>query len=253
MLKEILRVDQVTKRFEGVVAVDNVSIGVAEREIVGLLGANGAGKTTLLDVIGGEQRADAGAVLLDAMPMNGPPHARAKQGLARTFQHPKVSPELTVLENVAVGLAGKDLSGLSAFRSILSAVLTGRRPLEAVRTACNDVGLDRLDRPARLLSFGELRLVEVARALIQEPRALLLDEPYPGLEDEDVTRLSEALRSLAHGSRCIVIVDHNVSLIEGLVDRVVLLARGRVAFDGPVKECVASEAFQEEYIGVRRS
>lgn len=248
-----LSVEHVTKRYAGVVALSDVSMSVARGEVVGLLGANGAGKSTLLDIIGGEQAADEGEVVLAGRRLSGPPHRRARLGLARTFQQPKVAMDLTVAENVAVGLAVRDLSNVwRTLRTMARAVVTGRtRGMEDVAAACDAVGLRDLDRPAQLLSFGELRLVEVARALVQDPGVMLLDEPFPGLEDEGAALLSSAIRGLATRGQSVVLVDHNVALVKDLVTRVVLLARGEVAFTGTVEECLVSAAFEDEYIGRR--
>jgi branched-chain amino acid transport system ATP-binding protein len=246
-----LSVDSVSKSYGGVRALSDVSLSVRAGEIAGLLGANGAGKTTLLDIIGGEQDATAGRVLLNGAPLEGRPHRRARRGLARTFQHPQVAMELTVLENVSVGLAVRELgSQVRTLRSILRAALTGRPSfVSKARAACEAVGLDRTDRQAHQLAFGELRLLEVARALIQEPQVLLLDEPFPGLDDDGVELLSAAIRGVAERGSSVVLVDHNVSLVEGLVGSVTLLARGKVAFTGSVRDCLASEEFHREYIG----
>src|SRR5437763_1871149 len=150
----LLRVNNITKRYAGVVALEAVSVTVFENEVVGLLGANGAGKTTLLDVIGGEQSSDSGSVALAERALTGPPHARARQGLARTFQHPKVAPELTILENVAVGLAVRQLASLRGALAIARTVVTGRGEYQLAVEACAAVGLDRIHRRAESLSFG---------------------------------------------------------------------------------------------------
>jgi branched-chain amino acid transport system ATP-binding protein len=243
----------VGKSFAGLTALRGVTLSVGYGEVLGLLGANGAGKTTLLDIVGGEQSADVGAVRLSGEPLSGPPHVRARRGLSRTFQHPQVSAELTVAENVAVGLAGRHLTGWRGVLTVAASCARGSAPWRsAANEACRAVGLDRLERPASALSFGELRLVEVARALVQRPRVLLLDEPFPGLEDDGVGRLITAIRSVAERGCAVILVDHNINLVAGLVDRVVLLARGEVAFEGAVADCMASTVFQEEYVGGAR-
>jgi branched-chain amino acid transport system ATP-binding protein len=248
-----LSISRVTKRYAGVTALNSISLTVRPGEILGLLGANGAGKTTLLDIVGGEQTPDEGTVTLGGRTLTGPPYSRARLGLSRTFQHPKVSGELSVLENVAVGLAVSQLSGFAMTWSMLWAVVGGKASYRTrAREACEEVGLRSLERPAQLLSFGELRLLEVARALVQKPQMLLLDEPFPGVEDDGIARLAAAIQKAASAHRSVVLVDHNISLVEGLVGRVVLLARGEIAFEGSVRDCLASPAFQEEYVGVRR-
>ena len=245
-----IAVSGLSKSYAGVKALVDVSLEIRPGEVVGLLGANGAGKTTLLDLIGGEQSADSGTVQLNGKVVTGPPHQRARAGLGRTFQHPKVSADLTVLENVAIGLAVKELAGWAVVRSLASAVLLGRDSYaDRAAAMCAMVGLDNLDRTASELSFGELRLLEVARALAQEPSGLLLDEPFPGLEDDGVAQLSAAIRHVADSGRAVVLVDHNLTLVQAVVDRVLLLARGRMAFSGTAAECLASPQFQYEYVG----
>jgi branched-chain amino acid transport system ATP-binding protein len=247
----VLAVAGISKRFGGVQALHDVSFSVGSGEIIGLLGANGAGKTTLVDILGGEQTEDEGTVLLRGRPLSGLPHVRARLGLARTFQHPKFAPDLTILENVAVGLSVEMLaSPWRTIRTIASSVLMGRERYRApAEAACASVGLDDIDRPASLLSFGEIRLLEVARALIQQPDLLILDEPFPGLEDDGVTMVVTAVRQAVEQGLTVVLVDHNLSIVTELVERVVLLVRGRVAFSGSADECFASATFHEEYVG----
>jgi branched-chain amino acid transport system ATP-binding protein len=246
-----LQVSGIHKHFGGVQALRCVSFEVAAGEILGLIGANGAGKTTLLDIIGGEQTSDQGTILLHGTRLTGPPHRRSRAGLARTFQHPRINLDLTIFENVAVGLAVREMA--STWKAIalpLRAMLTGQTPARhLVEQACGEVGLTEIDRPSRSLSFGEMRLLEVARAVIQKPAIILLDEPFPGLDDEGATMLVQALRRLAASGQAIVIVDHNVVIVEALVQRVVLLARGEVVFVGPTQACVRSQAFRQEYVG----
>ncbi len=246
-----LKIDGIYKRYGGVEALRGVSFEVHDGEILGLIGANGAGKTTLLDIVGGEQSADTGVITLRGAPLSGAPHKRARGGLARTFQHPRVNLDLTIFENVAVGLAVKQMAtSWKAITLPLLAMTSGARPArDLVEAACAEVGLAKLDRPSRILSFGELRLVEIARAAIQEPSIILLDEPFPGLDDEGAKLLEDTLRQLAKSGRSIVLVDHNVAIVQNLVHRVVLLARGEVAFVGPTRDCIRSDAFRHEYVG----
>lgn len=251
-MTNLVEIDAIKKRYGGVEALRDVTFSVRAGELLGLVGANGAGKTTLLNLIGGEDHPTAGEVRLAGASLTGRPHQRARSGLARTFQHPRVALDLTVFENVAVGLAVREMATTrQAIISPLRAMLLGLRPDSGpILAACKQVGLDELERPARSLSFGELRLLEIARALVQKPRLILLDEPFPGIEDDGLKRLTTALRRLSEQGQTIILVDHNISIVQSLVSRIVLLARGVVAFDGPVADCIASRAFREEYVGM---
>jgi branched-chain amino acid transport system ATP-binding protein len=246
-----LDVSSVSKNYGGVAALQAVSFTVRSGTVLGLIGANGAGKTTLLDIIGGEQAADEGEIRLFGSRLAGAPHDRARSGLARTFQRPQVSPEMTIYENVAVGFCVRQLATWPrTLVEPLKVLVRGDLPSrQDVAAACDRVGLDRIDRSADVLSFGELRLLEVARAILQKPKVVLLDEPFPGVEDENIELLVMALRQLADDGHTVVLVDHNITIVQALVDEIVLLAQGKVAFVGSVADCVASDAFKYEYVG----
>jgi branched-chain amino acid transport system ATP-binding protein len=242
----------VRKHYGGVVALRGVDLAVRPGEIVGLIGANGAGKSTLIDIIGGEQTSFEGATLLDGAPIAGPPSKRARAGIARTFQRPKLALELTLRENVAVGLACRELGTLggvlrTGFRGLVSrrAGLSGE-----VEAACGRVGLRDLDRAADQASFGEWRLVEVARALVQRPQVVMLDEPYPGVGDEGIAGITVAMRMLRDDGCAVLLVDHNIDIVAAAVDRMALLAQGAIAVEGAVERCMRSDVFRSTYIGV---
>jgi branched-chain amino acid transport system ATP-binding protein len=246
-----LEVSSVSKNYGGVAALRSVSFSAPSGSILGLIGANGAGKTTLLDIIGGEQALDEGEIRLFGRHLAGAPHHRAQAGLARTFQRPQVSPEMTIYENVAVGFCVRELrSWPRTVLEPLRILVTGGIPSRSgVAAACDRIGLRDIDRPADILSFGELRLLEVARAIVQQPKVVLLDEPFPGVEDENIELLVKALRQLADDGHTVVLVDHNITIVQELVDEIVLMAQGQLAFVGSVADCVASDAFRYEYVG----
>lgn len=251
-MTDVLRCEAIRKTYGGVVALQRIDLQLREGEILGLVGANGAGKSTLIDIIGGEQRPDQGKILLNGRVLKGRPSRRARQGIARTFQHPQVALELTLWENVAVGLGVHQLRSSSrivatGLRSLLQSGLPGA---EAIPSLCDRLGLDHLDRLAEEVSFGELRLVEVARALVQKPRMVMLDEPFPGVGDHGMLGLTEALRVIKDSGCAVLLVDHNVDVVAALVDRIALISDGEIAIDGDVGSCLENEIFRSRYIGV---
>ncbi len=249
----ILRCQALSKRYGGVQAVRSVSFDLAPGEVLGLVGPNGAGKTTLVDLVGGEQRPDSGAAMLRGRRLSGPPSRRARNnGLARTFQHPQVALDLTVRENILVGASAARLGSLPA---LVGALLGGFvRPDAASQDAevdrlASEVGLPDTRRRCSQLSLGQLRLVEVARALALRPAVILLDEPFAGGDVAGVAGISAAIRHIADSGCGVILVDHNVDIVARLVDRIVLLNFGAVVFDGDPAECLASAEMQDVYFG----
>ncbi|WP_433220078.1 ABC transporter ATP-binding protein [Dactylosporangium sp. CS-047395] len=241
------------KRYGGVTALQDVSFELRAGEILGLVGPNGAGKTTLVDLISGAQPATEGELTLRGQRLAGPAARRAKAGLARTFQYPQLALELTVAENLLLGRAARRHG--TAWQMIAGSFAGAFRPhrpadAEAVRKLADELGIDRLDRPAGDLSLGEQRLVEVGRALGQDPLVLLLDEPFAGSDADGVHGISEVVRTVQRRGHAVILVDHNVDLVAGLVDRIMLLDRGRAVFDGEPQECLASPEMQQVYFGV---
>ncbi|WCO67826.1 ATP-binding cassette domain-containing protein [Iamia majanohamensis] len=243
-----------TKRYGGVVAVDDVDVDVRAGEVLGLVGPNGAGKTTLVDLITGAQPASGGSISLQGRPLAGSPARRARSGLARTFQHPLLALDLTVRDNLLVGLSAHRLR---SFRGLVAQMVRGmlrseqRRDHEAAEVLAATIRLDRTDRLTRDLTLGEQRLLEVGRALAQDPVVLLLDEPFAGSDSEGVEGIIDALRTVRDQGHGVVLVDHNVDLVASVVDRIVLLDQGRVRFDGDPSACLASPEMQDVYFGAQ--
>lgn len=240
------------KSYGGVHAVSDVSLHLRAGEVLGLIGPNGAGKTTLVDLVTGAQDADGGELRLRGQELRGGAASRAAHGLARTFQHPQLAHDLTVADNLLLGAFAARHRGLVP---LLTGLVRGiLRPRSAADRAlaqrlADEVGLAGLDRTAGDLTLGEQRLVEVGRALGAEPCVLLLDEPFAGADAHGVagiTRVIELLRGRGHG---VILVDHNVDLVTGLADRVMLMERGRLAFEGSPQECLASPEMQRVYFG----
>ena len=237
--KSVLRAEGVRKAFDGLRAVDNVDFELRAGEVVALIGPNGAGKTTLLNVLSGQLRPDAGRVVLAGRDVTRwPPHARARAGLARTFQIPQLAPSLTVREHVeAARLRGR---------------LRGRRP--EPEGLLHAVGLgDKRDVPAGALAHGDRRLLELALALALEPKALLLDEPAAGLRPAEVERFLQLVRGLRaeRDDLAILLVEHDMDVVFELAERVVVLHRGRVLAEGPPPAIREHPDVQAVYLGAR--
>jgi len=255
MAEHLLEGRGLVKRYGGVVAVDEADLVLDAGEILGLVGPNGAGKTTLVDLVSGAQAADAGTLVLDGRPLGGPPSRRARAGLARTFQYPQLALDLTVRQNLALGRTARRAgTPVAMLRSAVAGVVGVAAPDEdqrAVEEIAHEVRVGDVDRRCRDLTLGEQRLVEVARALIQDPLVMLLDEPFAGADANGVAGVSEAIRAVRARGHGVILVDHNVDLVASLVDRVMLLDRGRVVFDGDPVACLRSEEMQQVYFGTR--
>ena len=232
-----LAVRGVTKRFGGLVAVNDATLDVAEGSITGLIGPNGAGKTTLFAVIAGFEKPTAGLVLLEGEDITGRrPHELARMGLARTFQIVQPFAGLTVRENIAVGAFLRETKRAAA--------------LAAAERVAERVGLaDQLDQPAAALTVAGRKRLEVARALATRPKLLLLDEVLAGLNPSEIRDIVPVIRAIRDGGVTVLMIEHVMQAVMNLCEAVHVLAQGRIICSGSPAEVVAAPAVVEAYLG----
>ncbi|MEN3346685.1 MAG: branched-chain amino acid transport system ATP-binding protein livM [Bradyrhizobium sp.] len=229
----LLHIEKARKQFGGVIAVNDVSFDVNAREIVALIGPNGAGKSTTFNLITGVLTATSGRIsVLGNEVENAPPQEVVKLGVSRTFQHVKLVPDMTVLENVAIGAHLRGSSGAISSMLRLDRADEARLLAEAARQI-ERVGLsDQIDQLAGSLSLGQQRIVEIARALCVDPMLLLLDEPAAGLRHMEKQRLAALLRQLRDGGMSVLLVEHDMGFVMDLADRIVVLDFGTKIAEG---------------------
>ena len=242
MTSPLLELREVTKRFGGLVAVDRLSVHVDEGESLGLIGPNGAGKTTAFGILMGEQRPDSGRVFFRGEDVTRvPTHRRVARGIARTYQIPRPFDEMTVLDNIRVGMMPDSVRRL----------LTERPPEGADREIVRNVGFG--EREAAMypgqLSMGELRKLELARTLATGPEVLLLDEVFAGLTRGEIAQLSELLCEERRRGMTSILVSHDLRSLSPLVDRVVVMSFGAVIAEGGFDEVLGNPLVQEAYLG----
>ena len=246
MNEPMLQVVNLAKRFEGIVATDDLSLDVAAGALHAVIGPNGAGKTTLIAQLGGQLTPDSGRIHFAGADITRlPMHARSRLGLARSFQITSLFLDLSVLDNVALAVQAHAGHSFHFWRSARAESVL-RDP---ARAALARVGLaDRADRVTSALSHGEHRLIELAMALVGKPRMLLLDEPMAGLGPEESARMVEMLRALK-GEVTILLVEHDMEAVFALADRITVLVYGRVIATGAPAEIRANALVREAYLG----
>lgn len=233
----LLQLKGASKQFGGLRAVDNVSFDVERGEIISIIGPNGAGKTTLFNLLTGQLAPSSGSIHFEGQSIGHlPPHRRARLGFGRTFQISKTLTSLTVLENGMVG----------AFLHHASIPAAASKAAEALEL----VGLSkRADERASVLTLGERRRLEVARALAMEPRIMLLDEVMAGLNQTEVDDIIAMVRRLNALGITFLVIEHNLKVVRSFARRVIVINRGALLAEGPADEVLSNQAVVEAYVG----
>ena len=246
----LLQIEKARKQFGGVIAVNDVSFDVQAGEIVALIGPNGAGKSTTFNLITGVLTATGGKIAVQGRNIdNAPPQEVVKLGVARTFQHVKLVPDMTVLENVAIGAHLRGHAGAVSSMFRLDRADEARLLAEAARQIAR-VGLsDQIDQLAGSLSLGQQRIVEIARALCVDPILLLLDEPAAGLRHMEKQQLAGLLRQLRDGGMSVLLVEHDMGFVMNLADRVVVLDFGTKIAEGTPAAIKTNPDVIKAYLG----
>ncbi len=256
MTEILLSTRNIVRRFGGLVAIDDVSFDLMRGQTTGLIGPNGAGKSTMFDMITGVRPPSSGEIhFLGRRVTHQPAHARSPMGMARTFQIVRLFKGMSVLENVLLGLHPKFPDGI--LRSLVRGFTLGaaeRRARTRAMELLDFVGIahragDRIGQ----LTLGQVRLVDIARALAADPILLMMDEPAAGLNDAETDNLAEMIAGLKRGGLSLLVVEHDIDFIMNACDKIVVMDRGSKIADGPPEVVRNDERVIAAYIGKRAS
>ncbi|MDK9718766.1 MAG: ABC transporter ATP-binding protein [Trichlorobacter sp.] len=248
----MLELKGITQIFGGVTALNDVSFSIHADQITGVIGPNGAGKTTLFNIVTGIYQQTSGLVFFEGADISGIPVERlAAKGMVRTFQNIELFGQMTVLENVMVGLHSRSKSGLFAcsFKAPWT-IKEERRIREEAHEWLHFVGIDQLaDVQASNLPFGKGRMLEIARAMACRPRIILMDEPAAGLNSQETVGLAELIRKIRDRGVTVVLVEHDMELVMDICDRIVVLNLGQKLAEGTPREIQDNHDVIAAYLG----
>lgn len=249
---DVLRASGLNKRFGGIVVADNIDLALTKGRVLGLIGPNGAGKTSFFNLICGVVKPDSGSIMLSGQEINGLPiRERARMGLARTWQNLRLFASLSVLDNLMLGPRAYSADNLLdvVFRPghVAGRERESRERAYAIleRTGLADIA----HQPIRDITFGQQKLVGVARALMNDAQCLLLDEPMAGVEGQAYALIQKVVRDIAASGVAICVVEHNVAFIRDLCDEGVFMFAGKVLARGTVETLIADPQLTELYFG----
>lgn len=251
-MANIVEIVGLRKAFGGIVVADDINLQLAAGQVVGLIGPNGAGKTSLFNLMTGVIVPDAGSVLLDGKPLNGcKMYVRARRGLSRTWQNLRLFPSLSVIDNLMVAV--RNYNGEKLMNVLFapgSLARSEREYREKAQQVLEDTGLSAVaGKAAADLTFGQQKLVGVARALMNDARCLLLDEPMAGVEGQAYEIMQKVVRKVAASGVAICVVEHNVAFIRDLCDEGVFMFAGKILARGTVETLISDPHLTELYFG----
>lgn len=248
----VLEINGLHKQFGGIVVANDVNLTVQKGEVVGLIGPNGAGKTSLFNIVSGFIPHDAGAITLSGRSIERlPMHKRTRLGLSRTWQNIRLFPTLSVLDNLII--APRHYPGESILRAAFTPRMLREERKRIIERALKQLDKVRLveaaDRLPTELSYGKQKLVSIARALMNDGDCLLLDEPIAGVEGAAYEALKNVIRSEAKSGRAICVVEHNISFVRDLCDRVLFMFNGKILNSGTIDELMGRDDLAGLYFG----
>jgi len=243
---EIIKTKNLTKRFSGLVAVNNVDLMIEENRLTSIIGPNGAGKTTLYNLLIGLLKPDSGEIYFKGKDITGyPPHIIVKEGIARSFQILNIFNELSLFENIRIAVQAEKGHGLEMLSSLNALREVNQRSFEIIKA----IGLEGKENvTAKNLSYGDRRILEIGIALASNPKLLLLDEPTSGLASRETGKMADFIQNLSK-DLTVVVIEHDMNVVLSISDHIVVLHQGRIIAEGKPDQIRQNDEVQEAYLG----